>query len=104
VQSFFDRAYRRFGARYPRALLATALRLEHVAVLFGVVVFALYIPHVSAEEFVLLSVAAVAGQEFYAQLTQRRFREPLRPLSEWIAAGGPAAGAAEAWRAAASLP
>jgi HAMP domain-containing protein len=104
VQTLFDRAYERLGARYPAALLAVALRLEHLAVLFGVVVFALYVPHMSAGEFALLSVAAVAGQEFYAQLTDRRFRDRLRPLSDWIAAGGPEATAARAWSVAASMP
>jgi adenylate cyclase len=103
VQSFFDRAYRRLGSRYPGTALAIALRLEHIAVVVGVGVLALYVP-MSIGEFVLLSAAAVAGQEFYAVLTLRHFRGRLEPLVTWLRDRGEEEDAAAAWRAAASIP
>ncbi|MFL5905966.1 MAG: adenylate/guanylate cyclase domain-containing protein [Solirubrobacterales bacterium] len=83
-------------------MLAVALRLEHLAVVVGVVVLALYLP-ISPGEFALLSLAAVAGQEFYAVLTQRYFRGRLAPLVAWLR-GDDEVAATDAWRAAASMP
>jgi adenylate cyclase len=83
--------------------LAVALRLEHLAVVLGVVVLALYVP-ISLSDFVFLAAAAVAGQELYAVLTQRHFKRLLEPLVAWQRTGGGEEAAAAAWRAAASMP
>jgi adenylate cyclase len=103
MKGLFDRAYSRLGPRYPRVALAVALRLEHIAVLIGVVVLSLYLS-VSTGEFVLLAVAAVGGQEFYAVLTQRYFRPRLAPLAAWLGGERERHEATAAWRAAASMP
>src|SRR3954447_2135551 len=83
--------------------LAVALRLEHVIVVAGVGVLALYVP-VSLGEFVLLAAAAVVGQEFYAQLSLRYFRGSLSPLSAWLAGQRSEESTVSAWQAAASMP
>jgi adenylate cyclase len=98
-----DRAYRRFGARYPTMALAVALRVEHVIVITGVAALALYVP-VSLGDAALLAAAAISAQEFYALLTQRHFRRRLAPLSAWLADKRGEESAVAAWQAAASMP
>src|SRR5215210_93565 len=58
----------------------------------------------SLGKFALLSIAAVAGQEFYAVLTVRYFRRRLDPLVTWLGGSRGRGGAARAWEAAASMP
>jgi adenylate cyclase len=103
MSNLLVRAYRRLGARYPTAVLAVALRLEHLIVIAGVAILALYVP-VSLREFALLAAAAVAGQEFYAQLTQRYFRRRLSALSAWLGGQREEDTTVAAWRVAASMP
>jgi adenylate cyclase len=99
------RWYEKLGPRYPSAALAVALRLEHIVVIAGVGVLALYVP-VSLGEALLLVAAAISTQELYAQLTERHFRQPLKPLSAWIEnrRGADGAESEAAWKVAASMP
>src|SRR5437763_8059503 len=83
MPGLLERAYRRLGGRYPMAVLLVAVRLEHVLVVVGVAVLALYV-RMSLLEFALLSLAAVVGQEFYIAFTRRYFRARLAPLVEWL--------------------
>ncbi len=103
ASGLIDRAYRRFGARYPTIVLAVALRVEHVIVIAGVGVLALYVP-VSLGNAALLAAAAISAQEFYALLTERHFRRRLAPLSAWLAGKRGEESAVAAWQAAASMP
>src|SRR5438309_11725051 len=98
-----ERAYRRIGPRYPQTVLAVALRLEHLVVVTGPVVLALYVK-MSVGDFALLALAAVAWQEFYALLTMRYFRRRLDPLVRWLEGDRGPDGAAAAWEVAASMP
>jgi adenylate cyclase len=98
-----DRAYQRLGPRYPIRMLAVAVRLEYVIVIFGAAALSLYVA-VSLEEFLLLAGLAVAGQEGYALLVLRMFRARLRPVEEWIDEPRTEGHAAAAWSAAASMP
>ena len=98
-----ERAYHRLGQRYPQTVLAVALRLEHLVVLTGPAVLALYV-EMSLGEFALLALAAVAWQEFYALLTMRYFKRRLEPLVQWLEGDRGRDGAAAAWEAAASMP
>ena len=102
MPGLLERAYRRLGGRYPMAVLLVAVRLEHVLVVVGVAVLALYV-RMSLLEFALLSLAAVVGQEFYIAFTRRYFRARLAPLVEWLDPGGKGS-ATSAWEAAASMP
>lgn len=74
-----ERAYRRFGPRYPQLALSVFLRIEHLVLVIGVVGLSLYVP-ISLRDFALLSLAAIAWQEFYALFTLRHFKHELRPL------------------------
>ena len=103
MAGLLDRAYRRLGPRYPMAALAGALRLEHVIVVTGVGILALYVP-VSLAEAALLGAAAIAGQEFYALLTTRYFRERLDPLTAWFGGQRGEDQTVAAWQATASMP
>src|SRR5204862_7042903 len=97
------RRYGRLGSRYPLALLRVALRLEHLALIAGVAALGLYV-RISPLDFALLSLAAVAGQEFYIAFTRRYFRARLAPLVEWIDRRAGERSAVSAWEAAASMP
>jgi class 3 adenylate cyclase len=77
--------------------------VQHVVVLMGVAVLALYLP-ASVSKYLLLAAAAVVGQEIYGLSALRYFRRRLEPIAGWLEGGRPASGAAEAWRAAASVP
>jgi adenylate cyclase len=103
MSRILDRIYRNLGARYPMAALAVALRLEYIIVLAGVGILALFVP-VSFGEFALLAAAAVGGQEFYAQLTQRYFRRRLSALSAWLEGRRGEDNTVAAWQVAASMP
>jgi adenylate cyclase len=98
-----DRAYSRLGPRYPIVALAVLLRVEHLILLVGIAVLALYVP-MSIREFALLVLAALLWQEFYALLTLRRLRGRLGPLVGWLEGERGQQGAVAAWRVAASLP
>src|SRR5919201_3616133 len=98
-----ERTYGRLGPRYPEAVLAVLLRVEHLILVIGIALLALYVP-MSVAEFALLVAAALAWQEFYAVLTLRRLRRPLGPLVEWLEGERGTRGAVEAWQVAASLP
>lgn len=97
------RAYERLGPRYPRTALAVTFRVQHVVVLMGVAVLALYLP-ASLPKYLLLALAAVVGQEIYGFFALRYFRQRLRPIVSWLEGARSATGAADAWRAAASVP
>src|SRR2546423_5374807 len=99
----FARWYKSFGPRYPSRLLATALRTEYLTVALGAAGLSLYV-EMSTAEVLLLAAAAIAGQEFYAQLTLRIFRPRLKPVSDWIAGDRSEATAIAAWQASASAP
>ena len=99
----YERLYGRFGPRYPRLVLAIALRLEYVMVILGSASLALFV-EMSLAQAALLAVAAVAGQEFYALLTIRNFRPRLEPVAGWIEAARTEEAAIDAWRAAGSAP
>jgi adenylate cyclase len=99
----FERWYRRFGPRYPRLVLAAALRLEYLVVALGAASLAFFF-EMSWGQVVLLAVAAVAAQEFYALLTLRYFRRRQEPLAAWIAGPRTEEATVAAWRAAASAP
>src|SRR4051794_31087917 len=98
-----ERAYRRLGPRYPQFVLAVALRIEHLVLVAGVAVLALYVP-MSIGEFALLALAALAWQEFYTALTLRHFGRRLEPLVHWLDGERTDDGAVAAWQAAASMP
>jgi len=95
--------YGRLGARYPRLVLATALRVEYLVVAAGAASLALYID-MTPGQLAVLALVAVAGQEFYALMTLRYFRSRLEPVAEWIGGERSGPGAIEAWRNAASAP
>jgi adenylate cyclase len=97
------RAYGRLGPRYPRIALVVTFHVQHVVVLTGVAVLALYVP-ASFSKYLLLGAAAVVGQEIYGLFALRYFRRCLEPIVSWLEGRRPASGAAEAWRAAASVP
>lgn len=99
----FERMLFRFGARYPQLALAVALRIEHLIVVAGVGVLALYVP-VGLDEFALLALAAVVWQEFYAAFTERYFKQRLAPLVAWLGGDDGGGGTVAAWQAAASMP
>jgi adenylate cyclase len=103
MSKVLDRPYRRLGTRYPMAALAVALRLEYVIVAAGAGALALYVP-VSIGELGLLAAAAVASQEFYAQLTQRHFRRRLIALLAWLQGERGEHSTVAAWEVAASMP
>src|SRR4051812_49764558 len=69
----------------------------------GVAVLALYVP-ASVSKYLLLGAAAVVGQEIYGLSALPYFRRRLEPIVGWLEARRPASGAAEVWRAAASVP
>src|SRR5919201_6062153 len=98
-----ERTYGRLGPRYPEAVLAVLLRVEHLILVIGIALLALYVP-MSVAEFALLVVASLAWQEFYAVLTLRRLRSRLGPLVDWLEGERGTRGAVEAWQVAASLP
>jgi hypothetical protein len=97
------RAYRRLGPRYPRTALVVTFHSQHVVLIMGVAVVALYVS-VSAGRFALLAVVAIVGQEVYGAFALRYFRSRLGPVVAWLEGGRPPAAAPEAWRAAASVP
>jgi class 3 adenylate cyclase len=97
------RAYSRLGPRYPQTVLGVALRVEHLVLVMGVAVVALYV-RMTAGEFALLAGAALAWQEFYALFTLRYFKRRLQPLVQWLAGERTEEGALEAWEVTASLP
>lgn len=89
VGQLFERAYRRLGWRYPSMLLAVALRLEHLAVLIGVVV-----------------LASLSGRHRRPGVLRRphptSLQGPTCTARKWLRENEVAA--TNAWRAAASLP
>src|SRR4051794_7735763 len=97
------RAYARLGPRYPRRALLVTFHVQHVVVLMGVAVLALYVP-ASVSKYLLLAAAAVVGQEIYGLSALRYFRRRLEPIVRWLEGGRPASGAAEAGRGAPPRP
>src|SRR4051812_13841097 len=95
--------YGRLGARYPRLVLATALRVEYVIVVAGTGGLALYV-QMTTGQLALLAITAVAGQEVYALLTLRYFRPRLEVVARWIEGERSGDAATNAWRAGASAP
>ncbi len=79
-------------------MLAVALRLEHLVVLTGPAVLALYV-EMSLSDFALLSLAAIAWQKFYA-LLMRYFKRRLEPPVHWLGGDRGRDGAAAAWEVA----
>src|SRR3954449_3159692 len=102
-RGWLTRAYARLGPRYPRTALFVTFHVQHVVVLMGVAVLALYVP-ASVSKYLLLGAAAVVGQEIYGLSALRYFRRRLEPIVGWLEARRPASGAEEACRAAASVP
>src|SRR3954447_21046003 len=102
-RGWLTRAYARLGPRYPWTALFVTFHVQHVVVLMGVAVLALYVP-AFVSKYLLLGAAAVVGQEIYGLSALRYFRRRLEPVVGWLEARRPASGAAEAWRAAASVP
>lgn len=100
----WGRWYRRLGPRYPQALLAVALRVEHLLLILSVAGLGLLYIKMSLGQFALLVAAAVAGQEFYTAFTLRRLKRRLEPSVAWLQGERTQATAVAAWRAAASLP
>src|SRR3954447_25587271 len=99
----FERWYRRLGARYPCAVVAGALRLQHPVFVVTVAVLALFVP-LSLLEFAELALAAMAAQALYNFFTLRHFRRQLRPLVEWIGGRRSPESTRTAWAEAASVP
>lgn len=97
------RLYRRLGARYPRLLLAISLRLEYLVVIGGAAGLSLYVS-MSAGQVLLLALAAVAGQEVYAQMTLRYFRTRWEAIVDWIDGERTETTSLAAWREVASAP
>jgi class 3 adenylate cyclase len=97
------RIYQRFGPGYPQLVLGVLLRVEHLILVIGTVVLALYVP-ISLGDFALLILAALAWQEFYALFTLHHFRRRLTPLVRWLEGERTAEEAIAAWRVAASMP
>jgi adenylate cyclase len=93
----------RWGPRYPRRVLAAALRLEYLIVATGAAGLSLYV-EMSVGELVALAAAAVLGQEVYALFTLRYFRSRLSPVADWVAGSRDQENSVAAWRAAASAP
>src|SRR3954464_13041909 len=87
------RAYARLGPRYPRTALFVTFHVQHVVVLMGVAVLALYLP-ASVSKYLLLGAAAVGGQEIYGLSALRYFRRRLEPIGGWGGGGRPPPGAA----------
>src|SRR5437764_14276684 len=96
-------SYARYGPRYPQTALLITFHVQHVVVLVGVAVLALYVP-ASLPKYLLLGAAAVVAQEIYGIFALRYFHRRLEPLVAWLREGRPAAAAADAWRAAAPVP
>jgi adenylate cyclase len=97
------RAYRRLGARYPKAAIAFGLLLFYVVFLGGTAIVPAYF-EASLGEFALLAGFIVVQQIVYNLLFARAFRRRLRPVVAWLEAGRPREGALDAWRACVSLP
>jgi hypothetical protein len=72
----FARWYRGFGSRYPLLVLGAALRVEYLIVILGSAGLGLYV-EMSLGQLALLAAAAIAGQEFYAQLTAQAHCAPV---------------------------
>jgi adenylate cyclase len=99
----FARWYGNLGPRYPQRLLAAALRIEYVVVALGAAGLSQYID-MSLGQLLLLAAAAVAGQEFYAQLTLRYFKPRLERVKTWVAGDRAEGSTMAAWQATASAP
>jgi adenylate cyclase len=99
----FARWYGNLGPRYPPRLLAAALRIEYLVVALGATGLSLYVD-MSLGQLLLLAGAAIAGQEFYAQLTLRYFSPRLEPVTSWIAGDRSEGSTMAAWQATASAP
>jgi adenylate cyclase len=97
------RIYQRLGPRYPQIVLGVLLRVEHLILVIGTVVLALYVP-ISLGDFALLIVAALGWQEFYALLTLHHFRRRLTPVVRWLEGERATDGAIAAWQVTASMP
>src|SRR3954453_19374062 len=103
MAAMFERLYRRLGPRYPRAALATTLRVEYIVVGGGSLLLRFSLP-AGFGELVALGAVAVVLQELYAQLTLRYFRDRLARVAEWIAGARDEPAAVVAWREAAAAP
>ena len=96
------RAYTQLGPRYPRAALVVTFHVQHVVMVASVAGLALFVPS-SLGKYLLLVLAAVVAQEIYGFFALRYFRSRLEPVVRWIETHN-SVSAADAWRAAASVP
>ena len=103
ARRLLQRGYERLGPRYPRTALLVTFHVQHVVLILGVGLVALYLP-MSWGEAGLLVLASIVAQEVYGVFALRFFRRRLEPVRSWLEGSRDAAGAADAWRAAASVP
>ena len=103
VARAFRYAFRRLGARYPRAVLIAQAQFGHVVVVFGVGLLTLYTT-VGNRDFVWLVLVAELLLLVENIVALRLVFRMLDPVDRWLAgARGPEETVA-AWRALAGLP
>jgi adenylate cyclase len=103
MRAFLERAYRRLGPRYPRAVVRVVLQLAHLNVVLGVIGLSLFVD-ISAGEFWRVLLVGIAGMFLYNLLYARVASRLLLPVREWLEGSRDRPATLAAWKACASFP
>jgi adenylate cyclase len=103
MRAFLERAYRRLGPRYPRAVVRAVLQLAHLNVVLGVIGLSLFVD-ISAGEFWRVLLVGIAGMFLYNLLYARVASRLLLPVREWLEGSRDRPATVAAWKACASFP
>jgi len=98
-----ERAYRRFGPRYPTVFTSIELIGGVFVAVAGALFLGLYVS-MSSTQLLEVIAAAVAASAITLPYSLRRGRRLLRPVREWIAGDRTPEKSVEAWRAAIAFP
>jgi adenylate cyclase len=96
-------AFRRFGPRYPRLVIALLFQVAHLVVAGGVWLLDLYVELDRAQFWTIFAVAEIAVLIENTMAIGVVWRM-LRPADPWLQGDRSAGAAAQAWRALAGVP
>jgi class 3 adenylate cyclase len=102
-RSLLNRAFRRFGARYPRVIIALLFQVAHLVVAGGALLLDLYV-NLSAAQFWRILAVAEAAVLIENTLAIGVVWRMLRPADPWLNGDRSPAAADQAWRTLAGVP